>query len=101
MAPEHRLSLQLKRHELWAQGAQRAPDCDALDYVAGLPYLDLLDESDELLHHRSVAGAVRMVRHTGSRLAVTKLYSCLLTGRDNLGIQQIHHTDPAYLRQNV
>ncbi|PNH12759.1 hypothetical protein TSOC_000243 [Tetrabaena socialis] len=51
-APEHRLSLQLKWHELRAEGGAAAQVCAVLEAVARLPYLDLLDESDELLHHR-------------------------------------------------
>ena len=50
VAPEQRLSLNLKWHELRAKGA--ALECAALSAVAQLPYLDLLDESDEVLHHR-------------------------------------------------
>lgn len=50
VAPEHRLSLMLKRHELWEQGK---PDlCSLLDIIDSLPFIDILDESDELLHHR-------------------------------------------------
>lgn len=50
MAPEHRLSLMLKLHELWEQGR---PDlCSLLDLLDSLPFIDILDESDELLHHR-------------------------------------------------
>ena len=50
VTPEHRLSLMLKRQELWEQGK---PDlCSLLDKLDSLPYKDILDESDELLHHR-------------------------------------------------
>ncbi len=62
VAPEHRLSLRLKGQELWLRSqdsgrpaAQRQLDAavwGALQGLAGLPYLDVLDESDELLHHR-------------------------------------------------
>lgn len=78
VAPEHRLSLHLKYHELRLQfNKQQRQDtedekeekvegstklarareaalavCSALEGVAALPYLDILDESDELLHHR-------------------------------------------------
>lgn len=49
--PERRLSLRLKRQELWQQG--RKDLWAALGEVEeGLPYIDLLDESDELLTHR-------------------------------------------------
>lgn len=53
VAPEHRLSLRLKWHELWSRGgdANRAL-CAALDTVFDVPSVDLMDESDELLHHR-------------------------------------------------
>ncbi|KAG2501267.1 hypothetical protein HYH03_001073 [Edaphochlamys debaryana] len=60
VAPEHRLSLLLKRAEMGfgaeageeedRQGAARC--CSALDELSALPYMDVLDESDELLHHR-------------------------------------------------
>ena len=50
VAPEHRLSLLLKRQELWQAGEDGL--CASLDAAAALPYLDLLDESDEVLHHR-------------------------------------------------
>jgi hypothetical protein len=51
-APEHRLSLQHKWRELWEDPANAAV-CDELQVLLkGLPYVDLLDESDELLNHR-------------------------------------------------
>jgi hypothetical protein len=50
VAPQHRLSLLLKWHELRAAGQVEV--CRALDELSALPYVDLLDESDELLHHR-------------------------------------------------
>jgi hypothetical protein len=50
VAPQHRLSLSLKWHELWSMGAMQV--CNVLDKIANLPYMDILDESDELLHHR-------------------------------------------------
>jgi hypothetical protein len=53
MAPEHRLSLQLKGQELWLRdGEQDRAVWAELQGLASLPFLDLLDESDELLHHR-------------------------------------------------
>jgi hypothetical protein len=52
MAPQHRLSLLLKWHELRSAAASSA--CAVLDDMAALPYMDILDESDELLHHRCV-----------------------------------------------
>ncbi|GLC49187.1 thioredoxin-disulfide reductase [Pleodorina starrii] len=92
VAPEHRLSLQLKRLELGV-GQQKQDDetadiCTALDHLAAMPYLDLLDESDELLHHRLqliyACGAptalpglqerttvMQALLHTASRLATT------------------------------
>eukprot|EP00887_Chlorella_sp_A99_P004660 scaffold4.g4660.t1 len=48
--PERRLSLLLKRQELWQRGQQDL--CAKLDALATLPYTDLLDESDELPSHR-------------------------------------------------
>eukprot|EP00798_Chlamydomonas_sp_ICE-L_P016685 gene16685-22945_t len=47
---EHRLSLQLKAVELLAKGDTQLNA--ALDALAALPYIDILDESDELLQHR-------------------------------------------------
>lgn len=51
--PERRLSLLLKRQELWQQG--QAELCGALDSLLQQPAIDLLDESDELLSHRWAA----------------------------------------------
>lgn len=48
--PEHRLSMLLKRQELWEQGKRQL--CDTLGAFIEQPCFDLLDESDELLHHR-------------------------------------------------
>eukprot|EP00798_Chlamydomonas_sp_ICE-L_P025429 gene25429-11089_t len=50
VAREHRLSLQLKAIELRAKGDTQV--CSSLNDLANLPYIDILDESDELLHHR-------------------------------------------------
>ncbi len=53
VAPEHRLSLQLKQQELLLQGTPAATVVGRqLQQLASLPYVDILDESDELLHHR-------------------------------------------------
>ncbi|GIL75394.1 hypothetical protein Vretifemale_5196 [Volvox reticuliferus] len=52
VAPEHRLSMGLKRIELGALGVEKAAECAGLDRLAAMPYVDILDESDELLHHR-------------------------------------------------
>lgn len=46
---ERRLSMLLKRKELWQKG--QAELCAGLDELAALPYADVLDESDELLRH--------------------------------------------------
>ena len=48
--PERRLSMHLKRLELWQQGAHEL--AASMDELAALPYVDLLDESDVLLSHR-------------------------------------------------
>ncbi|PRW58669.1 hypothetical protein C2E21_2704 [Chlorella sorokiniana] len=48
--PERRLSLHLKQQELWEQGQREL--VAAMSNLAALPYVDLLDESDELLTHR-------------------------------------------------
>ena len=47
--PERRLSLLLKWQELWQKGQLEL--CRGLDELAAMPYVDLLDESDELLRH--------------------------------------------------
>jgi hypothetical protein len=53
VAPEQRLSLQLKSRELALQGSEAgAAVVEQLTALARLPYLDVMDESDELLHHR-------------------------------------------------
>eukprot|EP00983_Pelagomonas_calceolata_P080413 1155136-Pelagomonas_calceolata.AAC.1 len=49
VAPEHRLSLQLKRDELW--GHDHAV-CAMLDKLSAMPYIDIIDENDVMLHHR-------------------------------------------------
>jgi hypothetical protein len=68
VAPEHRLSLMLKRQELWEQN--RRDLCALLDSVAGMQYIDLLDESDELLHHR-----FQLIYAWGNRMALPALQS--------------------------
>lgn len=50
VAPEHRLSLHLKGLELLAK--KDMATVRALEAIVQMPYLDVLDESDELLHHR-------------------------------------------------
>ena len=50
VAPEHRLSLQLKWHELRLSG--KTALVNELPSLDQLPYCDLLDESDEILHHK-------------------------------------------------
>jgi hypothetical protein len=50
MAPQHRQSLGLKWHELRAAGSTDV--VEVLDGISGLPVMDILDEVDELLHHR-------------------------------------------------
>jgi hypothetical protein len=53
VVPEHRMSLELKWYELQLKGdAQALAVCQELQLLAAVPYLDVLDESDELLHHR-------------------------------------------------
>jgi hypothetical protein len=47
------MSLELKWYELCMKGDPQALDvCQELQALAAVPYLDVLDESDELLHHR-------------------------------------------------
>ncbi|GAX73071.1 hypothetical protein CEUSTIGMA_g524.t1 [Chlamydomonas eustigma] len=66
VAPEHRLSFQLKHHEMrlahekqksdMVTAETKGPDDNLLlkmlDVLQRFPYVDILDESDELLHHR-------------------------------------------------
>lgn len=74
MAPEHRLSMELKWHELRRAAERQAAAgskngngnggsssssnrsaeaaAELYDILFRVPYTDLLDESDELLHHR-------------------------------------------------
>eukprot|EP00798_Chlamydomonas_sp_ICE-L_P024217 gene24217-9817_t len=77
VAREHRLSLQLKAIELHAKGDSQV--CSALDALAALPYIDILDESDELLHHR-----YQLIYAVGARSALparqqrAEVIQCLL-----------------------
>eukprot|EP00899_Mesostigma_viride_P018047 jgi/Mesvir1/26243/Mv05721-RA.1 len=50
-APEHRLSIKLKWHELAARPGNDAT-CRLLAQLDNRDVMDILDESDELLHHR-------------------------------------------------
>ncbi|KIZ06296.1 hypothetical protein MNEG_1660 [Monoraphidium neglectum] len=57
VAPEWRLSLLLKQRELWHRARDSHDEAAAateevLEAVGQLPYVDLLDESDELLRHK-------------------------------------------------
>lgn len=63
MAPEHRNSLYLKHLELALAGAadttnngrnasQQACASQVLGLLQGFPYFDIVDESDEVLHHQ-------------------------------------------------
>ena len=58
MAPEHRKSLVLKRLELGraADGgdSEARATCAQLDRVMATPFLDLVDECDEVLNHKYV-----------------------------------------------
>ena len=49
VAPEHRLSLELKRHEL--RSANKDNICNLLDKISAFPYVDIIDESDEILRN--------------------------------------------------
>ena len=60
--PERRLSMVLKQQELWQQG--KTALVAALDRLLSLPFVDLLDESDELLSHRC-AGALQGCTRSG------------------------------------
>ena len=53
VAPEQRNSLLLKKHELRLKGGAASEKVlAALESLAALDVQDLMDESDELLHHR-------------------------------------------------
>ncbi|CAM9849170.1 unnamed protein product [Discosporangium mesarthrocarpum] len=57
VTPEHRQSLHLKRLELLraraaGDGGEAGDIAKEIEVVEGLRYVDILDESDELLHHR-------------------------------------------------
>ena len=54
IAPEHRLSLELKWFELRSSinGADNVNVCSLLQKIKSLPYLDIIDESDEVLRHK-------------------------------------------------
>ncbi len=60
VAPEQRLSLHLKWHEL--RGAAICGSAEAtsavaeLSGLAGVRFVDVMDESDELMHHRWAGG---------------------------------------------
>lgn len=49
MAPEHRLSLQLKRDLLWEANQDV---CAELDELSSMDYIDIMDENDVLLSHK-------------------------------------------------
>lgn len=51
VAPEHRNSMRLKALELALSGNTRLAN-QLTTLIEGLPYYDILDESDEVLHHR-------------------------------------------------
>jgi Protein of unknown function (DUF3638) len=68
-SPEHRLSLMLKRHELSRQHHNSL--CVLVDKIATKPrYIDILDESDELFHHR-----FQLIYAWGSRCELPALQS--------------------------
>jgi hypothetical protein len=48
VAPEHRLSLEVKGDELWQDEGLK----QELVELEALPYIDIMDENDVLLHHR-------------------------------------------------
>ncbi len=52
VAPEHRLSLQLKWHELRSSAADVGAVCAALKELEAQPFFDILDESDEILRYK-------------------------------------------------
>ena len=49
VTPQHRLSLKLKWYELYENGKMHANTCKVLEEIENISYVDLLDESDEIL----------------------------------------------------
>ena len=55
MAPEHKNSLYLKHLEMSLAAestSQQSCAAQVLDLLNNFPYFDILDESDEVLHHQ-------------------------------------------------
>uniref|UniRef100_A0A7R9V0Q8 ubiquitinyl hydrolase 1 n=1 Tax=Chlamydomonas euryale TaxID=1486919 RepID=A0A7R9V0Q8_9CHLO len=94
VAPEHRASLQLKWHELCMAGGKDA-EVAALDRLAALPYLDILDESDDLLHHR-----FQLIYACGARSPLPSLTERLVAIQAILHVMSKQVDDPhSALRQ--
>jgi hypothetical protein len=85
VAPQHRQSLELKWHEMQAQGEGSLEICQCLQKVFDLPYLDMHDESDEVLRHNLQliysVGTCRGLSAMRSRHTV--LHALLLQMREN------------------
>lgn len=64
VAPEWRNSLYLKGHELWAKAQEgdkaSGEALQVLTALVAMPFVDILDESDELLHHRYACDVIHM-----------------------------------------
>ena len=90
MAPEWRLSLLLKRQELQLLPAsvEDAPaTVSSLEAMEGMPLVDILDESDELLRHKCAA--------TGRRARPPGLTACARPARSLARLHQQPTSPPA------
>eukprot|EP00899_Mesostigma_viride_P019524 jgi/Mesvir1/27573/Mv07318-RA.1 len=84
VAPEHRLSLKLKRLELAARPGNEET-CRLLEQLDNRDFIDILDESDELLHHRrelvyACGGAVALPNGPNRWMAIQALLLVLQQG---------------------
>ena len=86
VAPEHRLSMELKVHELSRRGENFLEVSRSLSEVCNaLNWRDVLDESDELLHHRYrliyATGDVEMLpggpdRYQAAQILLNRISTC-------------------------
>lgn len=81
--PEYRLSMMLKRQELWQQDNLEL--WSALGGIVEQPYYDLLDESDELLHHK-----LQLIYACGDTMALPALQSRARAGQTLLMLLSKH-----------
>lgn len=88
VAPEHRLSLELKQHEVGLMDSENATRIQqAIKNIEALPYYDILDESDELLSYKYqliyAIGKCQMLPYGNIRwLGVQSLFNVLQNDAD-------------------